>query len=416
MKKAINELNKQTSNLYQSLEQRPNKLTAIAKWRWFLFAVLLFLWLGNISTIFSEIGRVRILLSGILFLLFIPMGYSKGISSVLRRRQTVYAIILLFLMSMSWLFFGKRDLNIIRGSIPFLAILIWTTMLIKSIEELKYFKIVLLIVILSLGLSSTIQAMTLDASITRIDLWGYKDPNDLAYIFCWAIPLAVSYLLYSNGWQKKAFAITTVLLSIIAVISSGSRAGFLILSIMLLITISIHIKKRLFTTILFFLIIILTITFVLKQFADIRSPLERVLSLFSIDVADLESVSSLYSRLLAHKAAIKTWLDNPILGIGYGNFLHNIGFFGIAAHNTYLQLLAELGIIGFAAYILLLVSIFKGFLPCWWKEFGLVAIAFGLIAMATNTGAGLHALYLFAAVSGAAQHIRNNSNKYEKVK
>ena len=62
-----------------------------------------------------------------------------------------------------------------------------------------------------------------------------------------------------------------------------------------------------------------------------------------------EDVSS--GRDLIYAVAIKMFLENPILGVGVGNFA-NLSGLDIAVHNTYLQVLCEQGIIGFTIYII----------------------------------------------------------------
>ena len=71
-------------------------------------------------------------------------------------------------------------------------------------------------------------------------------------------------------------------------------------------------------------------------------------------------------RLILWEAAIRTFLDNPITGIGIGNFrlVHHIypdsklmplhwWIFGMSAHNVLLHYLAETGIVGFLALVTL---------------------------------------------------------------
>lgn len=62
-----------------------------------------------------------------------------------------------------------------------------------------------------------------------------------------------------------------------------------------------------------------------------------------------EDISS--GRDLIYAVAIKMFLENPILGVGVGNFA-NLSGLDIAVHNTYLQVLCEQGIIGFTIYII----------------------------------------------------------------
>ncbi|MRR10952.1 hypothetical protein EG835_00310, partial [bacterium] len=85
------------------------------------------------------------------------------------------------------------------------------------------------------------------------------------------------------------------------------------------------------------------------------------------DPARLDALLS--GRLPLLLAAWNMWLANPILGVGYGRFPavwaqyvpDGIGIPGVlrlelATHSTYLQIAAEMGIIGFGLYVALLGS------------------------------------------------------------
>jgi hypothetical protein len=73
-----------------------------------------------------------------------------------------------------------------------------------------------------------------------------------------------------------------------------------------------------------------------------------------------ERDSSAQSRIVLAQAGFRMWRDHP-LGVGPGNFYQNIGryvpeYAGKDAHNTYVRCLTELGAIGIAVYLGLLVN------------------------------------------------------------
>lgn len=71
------------------------------------------------------------------------------------------------------------------------------------------------------------------------------------------------------------------------------------------------------------------------------------------------------SRLLLFGAAVTLFLSSPIIGIGYGNFkelyatIIPVSGGTLDSHNLYLQLLAETGILGLAAFLVLVVMMVR---------------------------------------------------------
>jgi O-antigen ligase len=65
---------------------------------------------------------------------------------------------------------------------------------------------------------------------------------------------------------------------------------------------------------------------------------------------------SLMQRVTYWKETAKIIMSHPLIGIGMGNFNLNISRY---AHNSYLQIWAEMGILGLSSFLWLLSSIFK---------------------------------------------------------
>lgn len=81
--------------------------------------------------------------------------------------------------------------------------------------------------------------------------------------------------------------------------------------------------------------------------------------------------SSIDSRLILYKTAVRMWRDSPVTGVGVGTFFTRSSDYGSAevdkilvrgqtrenAHNYFLQVLAELGVVGVVLYVGLLAAV-----------------------------------------------------------
>lgn len=72
-------------------------------------------------------------------------------------------------------------------------------------------------------------------------------------------------------------------------------------------------------------------------------------------------------RLIIWNRAFHIWMEHPVIGVGFGNFhdvvyqtggIHlnvGLGYLSLHCHNTYLEVLTDLGLVGFVAYLSFLV-------------------------------------------------------------
>ncbi|MEH7014761.1 O-antigen ligase family protein [Neobacillus niacini] len=65
------------------------------------------------------------------------------------------------------------------------------------------------------------------------------------------------------------------------------------------------------------------------------------------------------NRLLIWRSAIEAWLHSPIFGLGPGSYSGTHVFRGFEAHNTFLQILTQGGIVGGIAYLFLVSKMTK---------------------------------------------------------
>lgn len=188
-------------------------------------------------------------------------------------------------------------------------------------------------------------------------LFGHT--SELGYISVTAFPLAFYQFLYrSDRLRWLALALSGLLFGGV-VISAARTASFAIFVVVIATMIS---ERRRIIPILLILVLALGMLPFLPDYY-----LSRVSGLANDAKNTILFTRSdqLTPRGMLNKAAIEIWLKSPIWGVGIGNFGHyfvekeiNPGFQRsnkVPPHNTYLQALAEMGVLGFLALIALFV-------------------------------------------------------------
>ena len=195
------------------------------------------------------------------------------------------------------------------------------------------------------------------------DVRGYRyegpiDANELATLLVFVVPVAIERLLNSEAILARIAAGLAVLACLIGILLTGSRGGWLALTVIGLVTVAL--RPRRIQLILIPLAVLVIIMLVPREYIG------RALSVGSlVGLTDEAPDGSLYGRMNALKVAWALFLDNPILGVGTNNYdwsfqeygmilgLPNRGH-GMAAHNSYAEVATEQGIVGLIAFLGLL--------------------------------------------------------------
>lgn len=189
----------------------------------------------------------------------------------------------------------------------------------------------------------------------------FEDPNLAATFLLMSISISIIY----NMKNYKKNIRMNVILELIAIMLTVSRGALIILAVVPIILIFINIFRsdisnlnKILKLVLLGSIFILILNVAMNNliFGNI---LERLSSSGSLDED---------ARFSAWKIALKIWYLNPIMGCGIGQYVDyskEIGeSLGILAHNTYLNFLSEIGIIGLIAFIWKPLSILKDLILC----------------------------------------------------
>jgi hypothetical protein len=106
-------------------------------------------------------------------------------------------------------------------------------------------------------------------------------------------------------------------------------------------------------------------------------------------VAEVAQPDHLGTRGLLWTAAIELWRTSPLVGIGAGNFEFDLGMVGhpevqTHANSLYLQALSETGLVGFAATLYMLWTVFATFARWFSRRPILIGVFAGNIALALH--------------------------------
>lgn len=216
----------------------------------------------------------------------------------------------------------------------------------------------LLLLALGVGLYLAISALS-DYSKGNLGVEGYRvqgaigamfgNPNDLAAYLTDMVPVAIAFLCISRGLVRRIFYALGIAVLVGGVVVTFSRGGSLaLIAIVLVLTWKLGKRHRaLFMT--------LALAVCIGSLAAAPGAYRtRLLSIFdsSLEVA----AGSAEARRHLLQESIKVALRHPVLGIGMGNFRV---IYKLMTHNSYTQVAAEMGLFGFFAYLLFIITPLK---------------------------------------------------------
>ncbi len=196
----------------------------------------------------------------------------------------------------------------------------------------------------------------------------FSDPNVAATFMVTGVILAFSLLIHSRDrFITKLFYLTGSLFSILGIIITFSRSGWIFLAVGIFVSLFfIYNKKKLVVIILFLSLLVILTTF--------TTPLGALISDRFLSIFELFKDPSIKARILMGESGFRMFLDSPIWGFGYRSFPLVYDYYINPdmpwetlyireSHTLFIYLLAELGVIGFVIVFLwfrrVLIDCFK---------------------------------------------------------
>jgi O-antigen ligase len=198
----------------------------------------------------------------------------------------------------------------------------------------------------------------------------FGQPNPFAGYLNVTLPIVLGIGLFARQRALKllallsALAIATVM---VTTLSRGAWLGFAVALVVMGIYSSRKLAVFIWLGLLALAVIILAAVFGVIPFGIS----ERVLAAFGLAGVSLDSVTaenfSAVQRLAFWQAGYNMWNNNPLLGVGIGNYIEAYPKYAAQgwetvlghAHDYYLNAAAETGVVGLAAYLVLLFNAFK---------------------------------------------------------
>ncbi len=241
---------------------------------------------------------------------------------------------------------------------------------------LDFTKVLIIFVVMSLALNTLerlkqliyIQAASV-AMIAAFTLWkghliggrlngflggAYSDPNDLALSIVVSIPLCLTLLFLARNIVTKALWALLLLVMTYAVFLTGSRGGFLALSIATLVCLwefAIRGRRR-------YLLAFAALLGVVVLPVASGMVFGRLKGTFDINDDASAAYTSSQARQQLFWRSIEVTKEHPLFGVGPGNFLQISGSWHVA-HNSFMQMSAEGGVPALLLYALILWSGFR---------------------------------------------------------
>lgn len=213
-----------------------------------------------------------------------------------------------------------------------LFLVIWVIILSMSLTA--YFGI-----LQHFGIDVTGVGLNIDNRIRGV---GIFDTNQLAYTICFCAPFVISFILQKRGFISKIILCIIFFIYLYCIYLTQSRGGMLCIIFVVGMS-AFYLSKKL----IYKIIGVLSILFIYIFYAY-SSRFTGALN-YQDDQSALGRIDVWGRGLIALKSS-------PLFGIGKGQFA---GYFGMAAHSSYIESVTELGIMGLFLWISLFYFSFK---------------------------------------------------------
>ena len=205
---------------------------------------------------------------------------------------------------------------------------------------------------------------------------GVMPPMTQASLLAMFLPVYVLLFMHFKERRRKIIFALAVLTGVAAAAFNGTRGAWLAILILTPVAVLLYTKNKL-RSLSAILAVVILIGGIFVATPHLSSRLATLTNL---------QMQSNSERLLMWQSALKMFEDHPILGIGYGGYIPAYQTQYISpdakepeqkhAHNNFIQLLAECGIVGASAFLLVWGYFSHFALSGWFKRKNLSYLLF----------------------------------------
>lgn len=329
-----------------------------------------FIYYSQIGSRIPVLGKIRIeLLVGIFNLCIYILYYFQGRIDTQKNPLNKYCFLFLAIIVITIPFALNKTIALNDFVLVFKSFTIFLIITggITSHKQLKIFIYLYLILICWLYIEPfvlSLRGMGFRYNNHMMRLFGvtgaFAHPNSLGSIASSGFPFFYYLFLLTDKLKLKLFYIALIIIGIRVVMLTQSRTAFVSVAAFAFF-VWIYSKKKIGMAVFFIICMIVTWQFASEEtksrFETLGNATE-VITTDNVDDAVLEHGSMAARWRLIHRS-FSIFLENPIIGVGIGNFVvasyrkYDKWF---PTHNLYTQILAELGIIGFLLFALIILT------------------------------------------------------------
>ena len=275
-----------------------------------------------------------------------------------------YGLFFIFgMLSMLWSKDDSLIISVVPSIIRNIMVLYFVSVRVKEQEDIERILIIHILAIIFLDIF-VMKLMINYYSLSTFFLKRFGDNfayNSNAISTLNALSALFS-IYFARKCEKKILPVVTLCFFTFIIVICGSKQGMITLIMGILLT--LYLKGSLQKKIGTIIIAIAVVVIVWKLIMNVSILYEiigyRFEGLLGLVNSATEDVSTLNRNNLL-KQAFEVWVSHPVLGVGFNNFpvVQTIQSGYYYAHNNYLEILADLGVVGFLLYYINYVRIIR---------------------------------------------------------